>query len=170
MRLRLSMALSLRSLMVANWLRLGVIGLWAIAAVLATVAMSATDGGVITHSVEFNPGAVVAQNCETVVMRAYTNETSATAHLVAVDLWAGIVKGAYADVTVKLLRESDGSTIALLAQDRYAEPNGIHQRYVSFSPYSWVLAAGDRVILHGLNCHVAGVESPMHPIVVMYFE
>lgn len=135
------------------------------------LSASAAPADTITHTAEFNPGPIVAQDCETAEYVAWVNDTAAAVRLVAVDLWSGARQGAYADMALVVLRASDGAVVARYAQDRYADPTGDHQgRFVSFAPLGFALLPGDRLIVHACNCYVAGAETWMHPVAVFYFS
>jgi hypothetical protein len=140
--------------------------------VLHSPAHAASSSGDL-FTVGFNPGPVVLQNCQSKSFDAYENAGPADTQLVAVDLWMGLYKDAYADITVEVYKiAADGSSerITSFRQDRYSNPSGEHQRFISFAPYHIRVAPGERIVVSALNCYVAGSASPLHPIVDLYFS
>lgn len=117
----------------------------------------------------FNPGPAVKQNCKAIRFTAYENKTGHPIYLVAMDIWMGLYKDAYADITVAVYRASDAMMLGGFQWDRYANPTGDHHRLIRL-PVPFLIGDGDGLMVDGLNCHVSGRKSPMHPTVLFYFS
>jgi hypothetical protein len=132
------------------------------------------DPNAIDFMVGWNPGAAVVQgqypNCTSQAWEVYTNNSGAEVRIVAVDVWIGLYRGAYADVGVEAyVRKPTGDLrFASFRWDRYANPTQDHQRFLNFAPAYVPIAVGETIIVGASNCYVAGVSSPMHPIVDIY--
>lgn len=145
-----------------------------------TTIITLEDRILFTH--EWNPGAIVAQNCESHIFghtsppafgntnSVYVNNEPIPVRLVAANLWMGIGYNTFADLIMKVVRFSDGMLIAEYHQDKYSNSgdNAIMQN--NFRPEGFELAPGDRLVVYCLNCHVSGDDSPMHPIIFFYFS
>ena len=122
---------------------------------------------------EFNPGAVVVDECKSTPPDTFVAYTAdGRVDLLAVDMWMGIYKGAFYDATVVVDIWRGGAfdtRAARFSWDRYADPDGLHHRFLVF-PEPFSLAAGDQLIVYAKKCHVAGEFSPLHPIVLFYLE
>jgi len=132
-----------------------------------------------TH--EWNPGiSAVAQNCESHVFGhpdtqpfgssdpVYVNDLAVPVKLVGVDMWMGLGYNTFADLVTKIFRFSDAMVIAEYHQDRYNNPGDTSVLQKNFKPEGFTLNPGDRLVVHCLNCHVSGDDSPMHPILTFY--
>lgn len=131
------------------------------------------DSPRIVATLEFNPGPTIVDECKSAppdTFEFYTNKTGRAVRLAALDLWLGLYKGAIYDaaVVVDIRHGRDSMRIATMRWDRYADPNGLHQRYIAL-PYPVDIRPGGEIVIYAKKCWIEGTKSPLHPIVDFYF-